>query len=153
MPSINEDRSEILQLMYRYNHLYNAGEAEAWANLFTPDGEEQVVDGPTVSGRESLASHCVESGKYRNTVEHHVVTNPAIDVTGDTATTQATLLLFRGVELALIGTYDDKLARTAEGWRFARRTFRTDALSDDFQASMAAFAAEHPELFQPDAED
>jgi hypothetical protein len=139
--------------MYLYNHLYNAGQAEAWAELFMPDGEEQVVDGPTVTGRESLASHCVESSKYRNTVERHIVTNPVIDVSGDTATAQAYLLLFRGVELAVIGTYDDKLVRATEGWRFARRTFRFDALSDGFKTSMAAFAAEHPELFQPDAGD
>jgi hypothetical protein len=141
MPSVVEDRDEILQLLYRYNHLYDSGDARGWAECFTPDGIEEVVDGVTFVGREELAAHVAEV-----TGERHIVLNPVINVTGDTATVRAYLLLFRGVELGVTGRYEDDLVRTPDGWLFTKRKFITDGLSEEYQKAMAEYYATHPEL-------
>src|SRR5262245_8750719 len=38
-----EDRTEILDLMSRYSHYIDGGQAKAWAELFLPDGEFHLI--------------------------------------------------------------------------------------------------------------
>jgi hypothetical protein len=136
-----------LQLLYRYNHLYDSGDAWGWANCFTPNGVEAVVGGVTYVGREALAAHVLEV-----TGERHIVLNPVIDVQGDAATVKAYLLLYRGVELGVTGSYDDELVRTSEGWLFAKRTFTFDGLSDAYKLAVDEYLATHPELLGANTE-
>ena len=121
MPTITEDRDEILQLLYRYNHAIDNGDAEGWADTFTADA---VFDagGNLMSGREDLVAFASSVHGSR-----HVVANPVIDIAGDTATVRAYILLSRGEPLSVVGTYEDDVVRTDDGWRFAKRVFTPEA--------------------------
>jgi hypothetical protein len=135
MTSAVEDRDQILQLLYRYNHAFDSGDGDGWADLFTPDGVLQSPAG-AIAGRAELAEHAKSIGG-----ERHVVVNPVITLDGDTASVRAYLLLFRGVELSVLGRYEDDLARTSEGWRFVRRNFLVDGLSPAYHEAMEAHIA------------
>src|SRR5262249_46755274 len=118
MPSTAEDRDEILQLVYRYNHAVDGGDAKGWAATFTEDAVFEV--GPTViTGREGL----VDFASNMSAGMRHVLANPVIEVTGDAASIRAYVFVFRGKELSVTGNYDDQVVRTPEGWRFAKRVF------------------------------
>ncbi len=120
MPSLIEDRDEILQLLYRYNHAIDGGEPERWADTFVEDGALEA-GGQVMAGRDELVA-------FASTVHglRHVVTNPVVEVTGDTASVRAYVLVYRGTSMVVIGTYRDDLVRTPAGWRFAKRVFTPD---------------------------
>jgi ketosteroid isomerase-like protein len=124
MASTTEDRDEILQLLYRYNHAMDSGDAHGWADLFTEDAVFDAA-GQVVSGREALVEFASSVGGSR-----HVLANPVIDVAGDTATARAYLFLFRGTTVSIVGSYEDEVVRTPAGWRFAKRVFTRDAAAD-----------------------
>ena len=82
-----QDRVEIEQLMWNYIHALDSGNAEAYAALFTPDG--QFGRGANaIKGREALRKMVSDarqkldaenqSGKKRTRM-FHVVTNPHIE--------------------------------------------------------------------------
>jgi uncharacterized protein (TIGR02246 family) len=121
MPSVTEDRDEILQLMYRYNHAIDSGDAAGWAATFTPDGVFDVA-GQLMSGPDELTAFAESVRGYR-----HTVVNPVIDVAGDAATVRAYFVVFQGTALAAIGSYQDEVLRTPGGWRFAKRVSTPDA--------------------------
>jgi ketosteroid isomerase-like protein len=54
-------------------------------------------------------------------------TNPQVSVDGDTATARWYIQEFgrsaEGDSITIVGTYDDRVVRTAAGWRFAARRF------------------------------
>ena len=120
MPSITEDRDEILQLLYRYNHAIDGGDAHGWAGTFTADGVFDVA-GQVRSGRDELAAFASGVHGYR-----HIVVNPVIDVAGDAATVRAYFVVYRGTALTATGTYADEVVRTPDGWRFAKRVSTPD---------------------------
>jgi 3-phenylpropionate/cinnamic acid dioxygenase small subunit len=121
MPSITEARDEILQLLYRYNHLFDSGDADGWADLFIDDG---VLEGAGIvmSGRPALVEFAASVTGLR-----HVVVNPVVEVSDDSATVHASLLVYHGTNLFMAGSYEDDVVRTSEGWRFVKRVFTPDA--------------------------
>ena len=121
MPTVTEDRDEILQLLYRYNHAIDSGDAEGWADTFTSDAVFDAA-GNLMSGREALVAFAASVHGSR-----HVVANPLIDVAGDTATVRAYILLAHGDPVSVVGTYQDDVVRTDDGWRFAKRVFTPEA--------------------------
>ena|SRR5579863_1714748 len=123
MESTAEARDEILQLLYRYNHAIDSGDAEGWAAMFTADGAFEVA-GQAMSGREALVGFASSVHGLR-----HVVANPVIEVAGDTATVRAYLVVFQGTTTSVVGSYEDELVRGSEGWRFAKRSFTPDPVS------------------------
>ena len=120
MHSQTEDRDEILQLLYRYNHAIDSGDAEVWADTFTEEGSLDAA-GQLIAGREGLVEFARSVTGLR-----HLVANPVVDISGDVATVRAYLLVFMGTAPAMIGTYEDELVRTPAGWRFATRQFVVD---------------------------
>ena len=82
-----QDRIEIEQLMWRYIHVLDSGNAEAYAALFAPDG--QFGRGATaVKGREALKKMIADAGQKLGADNksgqkmprmYHVVTNPHIE--------------------------------------------------------------------------
>lgn len=120
MPTLAEDRDEILQLLYRYNHTIDAGDAEGWADTWTDDG---VFDagGSVLRGRAELVGFASGVSGMR-----HVVMNPLVDLDGDAAKVRAYLVLLMGGAIGMVGVYQDEVVRTSEGWRFAARVFTPD---------------------------
>ncbi len=82
-----QDRVEIEQLMWNYIQALDAGNAEAYAAVYTPDG--QFGRGATaIKGREALKKMVADARQKRNTENkgdkkparmYHVVTNPHIE--------------------------------------------------------------------------
>jgi len=82
-----QDRVEIEQLMWNYIHALDSGNAEAYAALFTPDGQFGRGD-TAIKGREALKKMVLDarqkldadkkSGKQSPRM-FHVVTNPHIE--------------------------------------------------------------------------
>src|SRR5260221_8099 len=120
MPTKAEDRDEILQLLYRYNHAIDSRDPHEWADTFIDDAVFEAL-GDVMIGRDELVAWASNVRGMR-----HVITNPVVEVIGKAATLQAYVLVWRGKELSVTGSYQDELERTAAGWRFAKRTFTMD---------------------------
>lgn len=120
MSLASEDRDEIIQLCYRYNLAIDRGDLETWGKTWTEDGVFDVA-GDVVSGRAALVEW---GGTWQGT--RHVIANPVVDLDGDAATLMAYIFAYDGTELVSVGTYHDRLVRTAGGWRFQKRVFRSD---------------------------
>ena len=123
MPSTVEDRDEILQLLYRYNHTIDGGDANGWAETFTEDAVFDAA-GNVLSGHDALRDFAA-SFKGRR----HVVANPLVEIDGDTATVRAYAVVFSGTTPSVVGLYEDELVRTHEGWRFAKRVFTLESMN------------------------
>lgn len=121
MPSTAEDRDEILQLLYRYNHAIDSGDADGWADTFTFDAVFEV-GGQVIAGRDALIAFASNVRGLR-----HVVVNPVVAIVGDAATVRAYGLALQGTEISVVGSYEDDVTRTPAGWRFAKRVFTFDA--------------------------
>ena len=122
------DRARILELTARYNRCFDDGDPDGYAALFTEDGVMAVEGGPTTTGRAALA----EMVRHTPYGTMHATVDATVDVDGDRATQVVTLLVLarpapdapreeRRSRLVRTGRYTDELARTAQGWRFARR--------------------------------
>ncbi len=127
-----EDRLEIRELVARYDHAIDSGDAEGWIECFTEDG---VWDGgPRVEGRAALLAFArslptdPDFAVFRGA--RHFVTNFLIDGDGDgdEARLRCDNLMLRpragGVEALAGADYDDRLRRVDGRWLFASRRTR-----------------------------
>ena len=122
------DWLEIQELIGRYCHRLDAQDWAGFRALFTADARfDYAAFGGIVGGLDALVD------SLRATAEGlagtlHIAASIAIDLDGDRATARSaglvplTVPLPEGGHVAFIGLwYQDELARTAEGWRFASR--------------------------------
>jgi uncharacterized protein (TIGR02246 family) len=117
------DRIAIRELTARYNNAWIDRDPEAWCDTFTEGGSIEVVDGPTIQGHEALR----EMFNAMDMALIHLTTDAVIVVDADRATQRCSLMTAAPtaageVQLTGIGHYSDSLVRTAQGWRFDRRT-------------------------------
>lgn len=126
-----EDHLAILQLMNAYGPSVDSGNAEAVANLWTPDGVYDVDTG-AMSGREQIAA-MVQSRPHQAWINGgcgHLLGPPHISIDGDTAvaTCYSQLLPYdQTTESFRVGRVTAnrwELTRTEQGWRVTRRTNR-----------------------------
>ena len=126
----SEDHVAILTLYARYNRAIDDGDAEGWSATFVEDG---VFCHParTWAGAAERRQFVIERNAKiaAGPVGNQRHWNDAIDltITADAAAGGCDLLVAgvasddgRAVVLAR-GRYQDRLARTADGWRFAER--------------------------------
>jgi uncharacterized protein (TIGR02246 family) len=127
------DRTQVRELTARYNRAFDDGDPEAFAATFTEDGVMEIDGGPTTTGRAALAE-MVRRTPYGIV---HVTVDAIVEVDGDRAVQDVTLLVVarpsadtppekRKSRLQRTGRYHDLLVRTADGWRFERRTATLD---------------------------
>ncbi len=121
-----QDFAEIGQLYAKYNQAIDSGNAEGWADTFTPDG----VFSKTTVGRDALIAFAKGfyesgSGKRRHWNDNLILTGTAEGADGsvylmlwDTGNRPATLMVS--------GIYEDKLVKTKNGWRFKSRAVKVD---------------------------
>ena len=124
-----DDVLAIHQLVARYNFAVDEGDADAYVNTFTPDGVFAVGD-QVMSGHDALRAFV--EGRAGVAPRRHVVSSILVDGEGDTASLRAYLQVIALFEdgtfrVAAQGTYDDRIVRTSDGWRFATRNFTIDA--------------------------
>jgi uncharacterized protein (TIGR02246 family) len=118
-----EDVHAIRRLKHEYCFAIDGGDYETWTSLFTEDGRFVRDSGETFEGHEEI--HRFASEGFDEAFEHsaHVVTNPVIDVEGDTATGRWYLLLFYrdadGNGGWTQASYDDRYRKVDGEWRVA----------------------------------
>ncbi len=109
------------RVLLDYAALNDAGEWEALAALFLPDGRTNRPTAPDVfiEGREAI----LEAFRARPArVSRHIIANMRVTVSGEEAIAISQILLFTGAATPpLVGSYRDRLLKTAQGWRFAER--------------------------------
>ena len=126
-----DDYIEIQQLYAKYAHTIDLGDPEGWADTFTPDGVfgDPSSDGAT-RGRESLVAFVERVSAGRTGSSRHWNSQVLITPTDTGADGSCYLLLFNTsaepVSVRIAGIYQDKLVKTAAGWRFSNRVANSD---------------------------
>jgi ketosteroid isomerase-like protein len=128
------DRQAIRDLTCRYNDAFDGADGTAWVGTFTENGVFESRVGGHVQGREALLDWFEK--RPHDTI--HATTDALVEGDGDEATQRCTVLVFErhadGAFLRSVGTYTDRLRRTAEGWRFSYRsplTMRVGPAAED----------------------
>lgn len=112
---------EIERMIVAYAAANDAGEWDAVGALYVADGRMSRPTAPDdfVEGREAIIA-AFKARPPRTT--RHIVANIRVEVNGNTAAATSQILLFTAAgAVPLVGSYDDKLVKTAEGWRFTER--------------------------------
>ncbi len=123
------DRIEIDDLLTRYATALDAKDWDLYATCFTPDAFIDYTGAGGIKGTLPEVKQWLAEVMALFPMTQHLVTNRTVVVEGDTATCRSylfnpmglpdadngLLLFFEG------GYYNDKLVRTADGWRIAGR--------------------------------
>lgn len=122
------DRAAISDALIDFGRALDDQDWHGYAANYAEDGELALL--PTVNhrGREGMAAFAAGSlGVFAGT--HHLSSNFAIEIDGDTATTRSYLLAAHILDADdpsrhadVAGWYRCRLRRTSEGWRFAHVT-------------------------------
>jgi uncharacterized protein (TIGR02246 family) len=115
------DRLEILDLYGRYGIAFDDGDAEKWAECFTPDGRMTVVGMLDLSGREQLAEFARGLHASGQATSRHHFTTIAVDPVGEGAAGRAYALMLSGGQVVAGMSYVDELVKDDGAWRFASR--------------------------------
>jgi ketosteroid isomerase-like protein len=129
------DEIAIQQTLNTYSFNASTGDLAAMVATFAEDGAWVVPGaGITCTGHEQILA---AASAITGAIEYMVQLNsPAIiEVDGDTATAKSIIrecgkYIGRQTNLEVLGLYEDELVRTADGWRFAKRTFTTRGMHD-----------------------
>jgi len=121
-----EDLLAINQLFIDYGEHLDAGDFDAYAQLFAEDGE--VLLGPMgrATGRAEIQALMTKTLGDRVGTSFHLVTSPRITLDGDRATSTVMWTVVARAEsgppqVPMVGHHVDDLVRTSDGWRFQRR--------------------------------
>lgn len=142
-PGCAEDRAEIEDLMARYLFAMDWNDFDAYAEMFTEDGEIEFSSGLT-KGRDNIVA-AVKAFKGRigmiykdangdPAVLRHVIAHKVIRVEGDRAF--ATSFWYEMAndgpdgkpQIGTFGHYEDELVRVDGKWFFKRRSIRNEFL-------------------------
>jgi HIP---CoA ligase len=122
------DIAEITDLVHRIALYSDKSSLERWSTLLADDVSIDLF-GMSAQGKDD----CVESSRARRASGRsgpgsggrHLVTSCVIDVEGDRAYGDITVLFYSAAhtapELTLVVNYADEYERTADGWKLSRR--------------------------------
>jgi hypothetical protein len=90
-----------------------------------------------VFGKDYVGQDEVVEFIARRHLGKHMLSAPAIEITGDTASVVVDHAFYRYPDLALfgVGVYRDQLSRTPGGWRFVRREIEVHGHHADMTAA------------------
>ena len=128
MPLTTDDVIEIQQLYARYNTAIDTGDGATFGGLFVPEGTFNPGH-MLCEGQAAISEFAVKTHEAMPLMRHNA-TNVVVDGDGDEATGSAFLLGYlAGSDYKVIttGRYQDKLTKTADGWRFTERVYHPDA--------------------------
>ncbi len=122
-----DDRQAIIDLTVAYGRAIDAGDFDALRELFTPDATAELgASGQTGIDEicERLATALAPYSRWAHQIGDHEVT-----VDGDSATARCSVHAIHVRPAGesppiytVIGTYEDRLVRTAVGWRITHRS-------------------------------
>jgi hypothetical protein len=134
------DRAEIHELIAQYSFMWDAGDADGFASLFTNDCEclfyLNGADEPAFKlyGSEAMRKAAIDrAGYFRKIgmVTKHFMPNSVITVVDQNnvrVRTHAMITWQKPLTIAPLpvqaGYYDSKVVRTADGWKYMRREVR-----------------------------
>ena len=127
MADLTQDRDSIRHLLATYTYNGDRGRIDALAACFAEDGTLEFP-GALATGPVAIVAALTSGGQAdpaRTFVRHHI-TNPLIEVEGDTATARSYFTVYSNHGPDHAGTYNDRLVRPPAGWRFAHRQVRID---------------------------
>ena len=131
MALATDDILAIQKLVADYNHLVDAGDGDAFADLFA-DGGSLDTGFNVVKGRDELRDFAAFVPNMAPGARH-LVSNVSIDGDGTEATTRLYLQMWSTAggaaesKLVISGRYEDTLRRDGGTWRFVTRTMVPDA--------------------------
>jgi 3-phenylpropionate/cinnamic acid dioxygenase small subunit len=121
-----EDRAAINDLMVRYSHYIDTHQAEAWASLFTADGELNFP-GANPKGREALVKFATRPDSDVQGA-HFVGNSLLVEVTPGRVHARSMIILGRAdktrqysANFNALGVYVDDIVKTRDGWKFQSR--------------------------------
>lgn len=132
------DREAILDLIYRYAELIDAGDFEGVGRLLSRAsfGGPRT---PAVSGAQNIvAVFAMTTRRFDDGTPktRHLVLNPIVEVDGDTATARSTFCVVQATDrIALqpvvVGRYHDRFGRgPGDGWYFTERVADVEMVGD-----------------------
>jgi hypothetical protein len=121
-------QAEIRDLYTRYTYNGDRGRLAELAACFAKDGTLEFPGGKGTGPQGVAASLAGAAADPARTFTRHHVTNPLIDVAedGQSAKGRAYFSVYCDNGVDHVGTYNDTLCLTPEGWRFAYRQVRVD---------------------------
>jgi len=134
------DKLDIIELLYRYAELIDAGDFDAVGALLSKASFGGT--GPQgVSGADNIAKLFAATTRrypdHGNTPRtRHLVLNPIVEFTGDaTAVSRSTFCVVQDTESVpiqpiVVGRYTDTFGRDADGWHFTERKVEIQMLGN-----------------------
>lgn len=131
MADLAADRDAIRHLLACYTYSGDRGRIADLAACFASDGTLEFP-GATACGPDQIVAALTTgpANPQRTFVRHHV-TNPLIEVDGNQAAARSYFTVYSNNGPDHAGTYNDRLVRTVQGWRFAHRQVRIDWQCND----------------------
>jgi 3-phenylpropionate/cinnamic acid dioxygenase small subunit len=124
-----DDRTAVIDTVTRYATALDSRDWALLDEVFTPDAVGDFGAGP-LAGREALRG-LVRRMLGGSGPSQHLLANHRVEVDGDTARCVCQVRAFSagvgpaaGRSYELLGEYRDRLVRTPEGWRIARRELK-----------------------------
>ncbi len=135
-----EDKIEIVELLYRYAELIDAGDFDGVGRLLARSTFGGSASG-SVSGAENIARlFAMTTRRYPdhgNTPRtRHLVLNPIVELNGDgTAATRSTFCVLQDTERVptqpiVVGRYYDRFGNDDGGWYFTDRKVEIQMIGD-----------------------
>ena len=131
------DREQILDLIYRYAELIDAGDFAGVGELLgrAAFGGPRT---PTVTGAGNIAKvFAMTTRRFGDGTPRtrHLVLNPIIEIDGNTATARSTFCVVQATDRValqpvVVGRYRDGFARDLDGWHFTRRIADVEMIGD-----------------------
>jgi len=124
----HEAKAEIVELLYRYGTSLDQRDWPMFRTIWTDDVETEYDEIGTWSGVDPFAAF-MEKIHARCGESLHRITNPVVWLEEGEARARSYIdgivLMASGTEaMRAVGTYEDVLRETADGWRIARRHYR-----------------------------
>ena len=124
---MNADEKTIIDLTIAYTWALDTKQFDELRDVFTPDATG-MLHGVACDDTEAIITR-ISGALTRLDASQHLIGNHQVRIDGDTATCRCQLQsqhVKRGTEggetYIIGGTYEDRLVRTANGWRISHRT-------------------------------
>jgi hypothetical protein len=134
-----EDRLAIIELLYRYAELIDAGDFDGVGQLLARATFAGTRSAST-SGADAIAKlFAMTTRRYpdhgNTPCTRHLVLNPIVDIDGRTATARSTFCVIQNTETVplqpiVVGRYFDSFSCDDDGWYFTARQVDVDMIGD-----------------------
>ncbi len=128
------DKLTVTELLYRYAELIDAGDFDGVGELLGR-GNFMGVAGADRIGALFASTTRRFAGHGNTPRTRHLVLNPIVEVSGDTASARSTFCVVQQTDTValqpiVVGRYHDAFARDEHGWHFTERRVDVEMIGD-----------------------